>query len=207
MPRPVLSGGSSVAGDAYARTTTDPPLRVVVVVVLRRIAMRRKVPQTRAGTRWGRRIRDVRCPMAALLTPRFRRPSWPAARFRRPHNIATALGAGLLVTVLVTAAAISILHFVSGMAGAKITTAEDAIWWALYTMLTIGYEKVPVTTEGWTLGAVLGFLGLGIFGSFSGLVAYWLLGSEDSETAAKLEEIRREIASLKEAIAGRSQNQ
>lgn len=70
-------------------------------------------------------------------------------------------------------------------------------------MLTIGYEKVPVTTEGWALGAVLGFLGLGIFGAFSGLVAYWLLGSEDSETVAKLEEIRREMASLKEALSGR----
>lgn len=151
---------------------------------------------TRAG-RIVRIVRVLRCARSARMLVRL---------LLEKKVQSTALGAGLLVTVLVTASAISILHFESGVAGAKITTAEDAIWWALYTMLTIGYEKVPVTTEGWTLGAVLGFLGLGIFGAFSGLVAYWLLGSEDSETAAKLEEIRREMASLKEAIAGRSRN-
>lgn len=151
---------------------------------------------TRAG-RIVRIVRVLRCARSARMLVRL---------LLEKKIQSTALGAGLLVTVLVTAAAISILHFESGVAEAKIATAEDAIWWALYTMLTIGYEKAPVTTEGWALGAVLGFLGLGIFGAFSGLVAYWLLGSEDSETAAKLEEIRREMASLKEAIAGRPPN-
>jgi hypothetical protein len=45
------------------------------------------------------------------------------------------------------------------------------------------------------LGAVLGFLGLGIFEAFSGVVAYWFLGAGDAETATKLEEVRREVAS------------
>jgi voltage-gated potassium channel len=112
----------------------------------------------------------------------------------------TALAGSLLVTILVTAASISVLHFESGAADAKIATAADAMWWAVYTMLTIGYDKAPVTTEGWALGAVLGFLGLGIFGAFSGFVAYWFLGSGDAETAKKVEEVRREVASLKEMI-------
>jgi voltage-gated potassium channel len=139
------------------------------------------------GVRMMRIIRVLRCARSARILVRL--------LFEKKVQ-STAFGGVLLVTVMVTAASISILHFESGVSAAKLTTAEDA-------MLTIGYEKVPVTTEGWALGAVLGFLGLGIFGAFSGLVAYWLLGSDDSETAAKLEALRREMASLKDVIAGR----
>jgi len=67
----------------------------------------------------------------------------------------TALAGSLLVTILVTAASISVLTSSPECPG-EITTAPDAIWWAIYTMLTIGYDKAPVTTEGWALGAVLG---------------------------------------------------
>jgi len=112
----------------------------------------------------------------------------------------TALAAGLLVTILVTASSISVLHFEGGNVDAKITTARDAIWWAVYTMLTIGYDKAPVTSEGLALGAVLGFLGLGILGSFSGFVAYWFLGSGDVETAAKLDDVKRELVEIKELV-------
>jgi len=119
---------------------------------------------------------------------------------RRVHS--TALAAGLLVTILVTASSISVLHFETGNADAKITTARDAIWWAIYTMLTIGYDKSPVTSEGLALGAVLGFLGLGILGTFSGFVAYWFLGSGDEETSAKLDDVKRELVELKELVRG-----
>jgi voltage-gated potassium channel len=147
--------------------------------------------------RWTRAARIVRI-LRVLRCARSARMLVRLLVERRVQS--TALAGGLLVTVLVTAASISVLHFESGAAEAKITTAADAIWWAIYTMLTIGYDKAPVTTEGWALGAVLGFLGLGIFGAFSGFVAYWFLGSGDAETTAKLEEIRRDVASLKEMI-------
>jgi voltage-gated potassium channel len=154
--------------------------------------------------RWTRAARIVRI-LRVLRCARSARILVRLLVERRVQS--TALAGSLLVTILVTAASISVLHFESGAAQAKITTAPDAIWWAIYTMLTIGYDKAPVTTEGWALGAVLGFLGLGIFGAFSGFVAYWFLGSGDTEIATKLEEVRGELASLKEMISDQRREQ
>jgi voltage-gated potassium channel len=113
----------------------------------------------------------------------------------------TALAAVLLVTVFITVSAISVLHFEAGHSNSNICSAEDAIWWSAYTMMTASYrDKFPVSTEGSALGAVLAFLGLGLLGTFSGFVASRFLGTGDADATAKLDEVKRDLAAIKELL-------
>jgi len=95
----------------------------------------------------------------------------------------------LLSILLVLFSSISILQFENTTAG-NIRTPQDAVWWAFATITTVGYgDKFPVTTEGRMIAAVLMTAGVGIFGSFTGLVASWILSpskkddEQDSELA------------------------
>lgn len=150
--------------------------------------------------RWMRTARMVRI-VRVLRCVRSARLLLSLVIGRRIHNVV--LVGCLVVMVMVTTSSISVLHFEAGAGQARITTAGDAIWWTLYTMLTIGYDKAPVTAEGTGLGAVLGFLGMGIFGTISGCAASWFLGSREAESATTLEDVRQEVAALKRVIATR----
>ena len=57
----------------------------------------------------------------------------------------------------------------------NIKSAEDAIWWAITTITTVGYgDRYPVTTLGRIVSTILMITGIGLFGTFSGLVSSWL---------------------------------
>jgi voltage-gated potassium channel len=54
----------------------------------------------------------------------------------------------------------------------NIKTAEDAIWWSYCTITTVGYgDRFPVTTEGRIIGGILMTIGIGLFGTFTSLMA------------------------------------
>ena len=64
----------------------------------------------------------------------------------------------------------------------NIKSAEDAIWWALVTVTTVGYgDKFPVTTEGRIIGVALMFVGVGLFGTFTGYVASWFTAGNKTD--------------------------
>ncbi len=70
----------------------------------------------------------------------------------------------------------------------KIKTAEDAIWWSVATITTVGYGDVyPVTTEGRCLAMLLMICGVGMFGAVSGIVASALIGQQNKEQDDKKE--------------------
>jgi len=61
----------------------------------------------------------------------------------------------------------------------NITSAEDAIWWTITTITTVGYGDIyPVTTEGRALAAALMIFGIGIFGTFTAYVASFFIGNK-----------------------------
>ena len=65
------------------------------------------------------------------------------------------LAAALLCLLLVVTCSIAILPF-EIPAGGNIVTADDALWWAVSTMTTVGYgDRYPVSSEGRTVAVFL----------------------------------------------------
>jgi voltage-gated potassium channel len=104
--------------------------------------------------------------------------------FKASRLLATALAtrrsgsaiwaAVFIAIVVVFSASIAVLEFerVDG----NIKTAEDAVWWAMTTITTVGYgDRYPVTTEGRAVAVALMVVGVGLFGTLSGAAAAWFM--------------------------------
>src|SRR6266496_2470447 len=75
---------------------------------------------------------------------------------------------------------------------ANIKTAEDAVWWSISTITTVGYgDKYPVTTEGRAVGIILMVAGVSMFGCLSGLAASYFLGTGERKSAETKEILAR----------------
>jgi voltage-gated potassium channel len=67
---------------------------------------------------------------------------------------------------------VAVLHVERGAAGATILTGEDAAWWGVVTVSTVGYGNlVPITPTGRVLAVVLMVVGIGLFATFAGAIA------------------------------------
>ncbi len=158
--------------------------------------------------RWARLVRVLRI----LRVLRGLRATKVLAEFvllRRERNMV--LAPALLTLLLIGVSAMSMLQFET-VVGANITSAEDALWWAMTTITTVGYgDRYPVTTEGRVLAGILMTAGVGLFGVFSGFVASWFLrpaGREEQASqdalASEVGALRAEIAALRDMLAPRS---
>lgn len=149
--------------------------------------------------RWGRLVRVLRV-IRLLRGLRSLHRVLTLLLQKRLHTGAVSLG--LMAFLLVAFASISIL-VCEWPAEANIKTAEDAIWWSIATVTTVGYgDKYPVTSEGRLLGMFLMLAGIGMFGGLSGLVASFFLGrgpqntSETAELLSRLEALQVQVEAL-----------
>lgn len=100
---------------------------------------------------------------------------------------------GLLLIVL---ASVGILQF-EDVPEANIKSAEDALWWTMTTITTVGYgDRYPVTTEGRILAAGLMVAGVGLAGIYTGFVAAWFLRPTEPPEETSEEKIARLASSL-----------
>ncbi len=77
----------------------------------------------------------------------------------------------MITVLIIISSSISIL-IVENVPESNIKTAEDAIWWAMVTITTVGYgDKFPVTTEGRIIAVVLMITGVSLFGVFTGYIS------------------------------------
>jgi voltage-gated potassium channel len=90
---------------------------------------------------------------------------------------------------------------------ANIKTAEDALWWSVTTITTVGYgDKYPTTTEGRAVGAILMVAGVSMFGCLSGLAASFFLGArqpkqpEMNEILARLDKLHAKFDALSQKL-------
>ena len=148
--------------------------------------------------RWGRLARIMRI-FRVLRGVKAARVLTSLILERRAHS--AFLAAFLISIILVGVSAVSMLHFEKGAEGYNIKTAEDALWWAVVTITTVGYgDKYPVTSEGRVLAATLMIAGVGLFGTFSGFVASWFLAPGAQKRENELESLRKEIADVKQLL-------
>ncbi len=86
--------------------------------------------------------------------------------------------AGGLLSVLFIAllvmefGAVAVLAVERGAPGANIESAQDAIWYVIVTMSTVGYgDQYPVTSLGRLTGSIIIVVGVGVFGTLTGFLA------------------------------------
>jgi voltage-gated potassium channel len=108
----------------------------------------------------------------------------------------------LLSVLLVLFSSISILQFETAP-NSNIRTPQDALWWAFATITTVGYgDKYPVTTEGRMIAAVLMTAGVGMFGSFTGLMASWILTplKKNRQQESDLKKLHEQVAEIQQHL-------
>lgn len=90
---------------------------------------------------------------------------------------------------MIVISALAVLRFEIEATGSSIQTAEEALWWAMSTITTVGYgDAYPVTPEGRSVAVVLMTAGVGMFGALSGAIAGAFLRPTKSSEIARLNE-------------------
>lgn len=149
------------------------------------------------AARWGRMARILRI-FRVLRGLRAAKIISSAVLRHRAHN--SFLAASLVALLLLISSSIAVLHF-EDRPEANIKTAEDALWWALTTITTVGYgDRYPVTTEGRLMAVILMCAGVGLFGVFSGFLAAWFIAPEESAVDRELAQLRNEVRALRHAV-------
>lgn len=140
--------------------------------------------------RWGRAVRMVR----VLRLLRGIRSVKALSSFLIENRSKSAFAAATLISItLVFWSSIAILS-VETHPDSNIRTAGDALWWSVATVATAGFgDLYPVTPGGRLLGALLLVAGVGLFGTFTGTVASWLLEEEEARAEEPMEREIREL--------------
>ena len=109
------------------------------------------------------------------------------------------LAGSFVATVVIFSCSFAILQF-EGAENGNITTAEEAIWWSICTVTTVGYgDLYPTTWEGRMIAFVLMVTGASSFGTLSGLIAGRFVQQEDDHQD-ELRDLTAQVASLRQLI-------
>ena len=81
-----------------------------------------------------------------------------------------------LAIVVFEFGALMILVAEEAAPGANITTAQDAMWWSVVTISTVGYgDTYPITYLGRLIGLILIVTGVGLFTTITSFLAKWFM--------------------------------
>jgi voltage-gated potassium channel len=120
-------------------------------------------------------------------------------RFQNAALVASTIAALVLLTC-----SASMLSSEKDVKDSNIKTTSDALWWGIATMTTAGYgDKYPVTYEGRIVASILMISGVGLFGTFTGLVSAFLVSPQRKENQASLEDLLAEVKALRAALENR----
>lgn len=91
---------------------------------------------------------------------------------RRERKSALLVGTIAVAASTLAICCVGVLHFEQAVDGANIQTAEDAIWWSIVTLASVGYgDRYPITSEGRFLAGWLMLTGVVMFAAFAGIFA------------------------------------
>lgn len=147
--------------------------------------------------RWGRLFRVFRI-LRLMLVFRSLREFFGVLFVSRTRG---GLASVFAITFLVLTLASTGILFCERGPEANIRTAEDAVWWSVTTITTVGYgDTYPVTRMGRILATGLMFTGVGLFGTLSGVVASFFLGNSETKTSEE-ESLRNEVQALRAEVS------
>jgi voltage-gated potassium channel len=152
------------------------------------------------ATRWGRAARIIR---VLRVLRGLRATKVMAGLVLRRRGESAILGAGLMALLLIVFGSVAILALES-TPESNIKTAEDAIWWAFSSIMTVGYgDYYPVTSEGRIVAAILMCSGIGLSGTLAGFLAASFIGparDEQTETALEIRALRDDLKELRRLV-------
>lgn len=97
--------------------------------------------------------------------------------------------------VLVFASSVCILNAEAHLPEANINSAENALWWSIVTITTVGYgDLYPVSTIGRIIGSLLMMFGIGLFGVYTAYVASFFLNT--NKIGIQINEIEARVNDL-----------
>ena len=109
---------------------------------------------------------------------------------RRSLASSTLLSTFLIVLVVVTVGSILIVLIEKGAPNGNILTGEDAVWWSIVTIATVGYgDRYPTTPAGRLIGVAMIVVGVSLFSVLTSFIATGFVArrrsmEQKSETAA-----------------------
>ena len=139
--------------------------------------------------RWGRLIRIVRI-FRVLRAIRSAKVIF-GFLFRNRAQGTFATVALVAITVVIFSS-LAILE-VERVSGGNIKSPDDALWWSIVTMTTVGYgDRYPISVGGRIIAVLLMTAGVSLFGAFSALLASFFIQPEQKEADLKMliEEVR-----------------
>jgi voltage-gated potassium channel len=146
--------------------------------------------------RWGRLVRVLR--IIRLL--RGVRSVHKVVQMIFENRLRGGAVSGVLISFLLVVFASVAVLVADQVPNANIRTAEEALWWSITTITTVGYgDKYPVSTEGRLVGTVLMICGVGLFGLLSGSVASMILGKRDS-TSGEMQLLLDKLSALERKL-------
>lgn len=123
----------------------------------------------------------------------------------------TVAGLLLLELLIIFIGSFVVFYLETGLPNAPITEPEEAIWWALVTVSTVGYgDFYPITDVGRLAASVLIVIGVGNYGLLSGYFAQQFLGRDEEEeelrkavrdTHAEVKFLRDELKEVREQLS------
>lgn len=126
----------------------------------------------------------------------------------------TRIDYGILLIMLILFAGAIIFFLTEHGANPQMDSLDDALWYLVVTITTVGYGDIyPETTGGRIVGMVIMFVGIGFISFLTATVTSIFIKDIDEEemdkideTNAKIDQLQQEIQELKELIKSNKQN-
>lgn len=135
--------------------------------------------------RWGRLFRIIRVIRLLVAFRSVRRYLGVLFGNRREAGLASLF----VFTIAVVSFASAGILLVETSPESNIHTAEDALWWAMTTITTVGYgDRFPVTNAGRMIASLMMMCGIGLFGSLSGVAASFFIGNGEPKKPSQSSE-------------------
>ncbi|MBZ9559357.1 MULTISPECIES: ion transporter [unclassified Modicisalibacter] len=114
--------------------------------------------------------------------------------------------AATLTVLLVAFSALVMLLVESPDPDSPIDTAEEALWWAVVTVTTVGYgDYYPVTTPGRVVAVLLMVCGVGLFGSFAAYISSLFVADQGERESRQHRADREMVRHLNQQMAALSE--